>query len=97
MHDSVRVRGRQSGGELLGVADALADRERTAAQKLAQRRSFEQLGNDVRLAVVHADVVHVEDVRVLQGCGGTRLERETAELLVAVRSGSQQLDGDLAA
>ena len=43
-----------------------------AAQSVAQRLAFEQLRHDVRRAVVAADVVDREDVRVIQRRGGAR-------------------------
>ena len=72
MDDALLVRGGQAVRDLHGVVERLAHRQGAAAQALAQRLAFEQLRDDVGRAVVHADVVHREDVRVIQRRGGSR-------------------------
>ena len=97
MHHSIGVGGGEARGQLARMAQGLVGRQRAVGEAIAQRPALEQLGDDVRLTSVDTDVVHVEDVGLLQRCGGARLDLESAKLLVAVRARRQHLDGDLPA
>ena len=63
VHDAAAVRRRQAAGDLLGVGQRLAQRQRAVGQRRSQRLAVEQLGDDVGLAVGGADVVDGDDVR----------------------------------
>ncbi len=64
--DALLVRGAEAAGDLERVVDGLARRDRAAGELLAQGRSLEQLRDDVRRAVVRADVVDRHDVRMVE-------------------------------
>ena len=67
--DALVVRGGEAAGDLDGVVDGLARRQRRGADARAQRLAFEQLRDDVGRAVVAADVVDGEDVRMIERAG----------------------------
>jgi hypothetical protein len=74
-------------GERAGDLRADVERGRhvdaARGRRLAQRRPLDVLGGDEAAAVLLADLVDGEDVRVVQGRGGARLLLEAAdELLV---------------
>jgi hypothetical protein len=64
--DAVLVRRRQAEGDLLRAFGSRFRLERAGLQALAQRPAFEQLRDQVRQAVVRADVVYGEDVGMVQ-------------------------------
>jgi len=98
MNDAFLVCGRKAMRDLNGVLDRLAYRERTTVQSLAQRFALEQLGDDVGGAAVLTDVMHREDVRVIQRRGGSRFLLKTRQSLRLCRqAGGQDLDGDVPA
>ena len=72
MDDALLVSGGQAVCDLNGVVERGAHRDGSAAQSVAQRLALEQLRHDVGRAVVHADVVHREDVRMIQRRSGSR-------------------------
>jgi hypothetical protein len=64
----------------------------------SQRLAFEQLGDDVGGAVVHAHVEDGQDIRVVQGGDGTGLPLEPLQALGAAgHLPGQDLDCDVAA
>ena len=81
MDDALVVRGREAVGDLHGVVDGLAHRQRARAEPIAQRLALEQLRDDVRRAVLLADVVDGEDVRMIERGGRLRLLLEAAEAI----------------
>ena len=96
--DALLVRGGQAPGDLAGVVDGLPMRQRRGADARAQRIALEQLGDDVGRAVVGADVVHAEDVGVIERADRARLLLEAAEAIrVRGKRGGQHLDRHLAA
>ena len=78
MDDPLLVSRRETVGRLGGVLDGPRGRQRAGADRLAQRVSLEQLGDDVGSPVVGADVEDDQDVGVVQGAGGAGLELEPA-------------------
>src|SRR5438105_1606959 len=72
MHDTFVVRGGEPTGDLERIINSFAERQRARAQPFAQRFAFQQFADDVRRAVLRADVVHGEDVGMVEGGGGTR-------------------------
>ncbi len=57
MDDASLVRGCQTGGDLLGVIDGLANKQRAVIQLCARYFAFKQLGDDIGRALVIADVI----------------------------------------
>ena len=97
MDDALLVSGGQSVCDLHGVVERCAYRDGTTAHSLAQRLAFEQLRHDVGHAVVHADVVHREDVRVIQRRSGSRFLLEALKPAGIGRGiGGKNLDRDVA-
>jgi hypothetical protein len=71
--------------------------ERSGLQAGAQRLAVEQLTDEVWHAVVHADIVEGDDVRVIDGRGGARLALEARPPGgVGANGVGQDLDGDVA-
>ena len=73
MDDALLVRRRQPARYLNCVLENLADGQRSAADTLAERLPVEEFGNDVRRALMRADVVDREDVGMIERRGGARL------------------------
>ncbi len=95
--DAVLVRGGEAAGDLLGVLDGLAERQRAGGEHLAERAALEELGDEVGGAVVGADVEEGEDVGVVEGAGEAGLLLEAAEAVgVLAVLGGEDLDGDVA-
>ena len=79
------------------IVERLARRQRARCQRVAQRLAVEQLRHDVRRAVVHADVVHREDVRMVQRRGGSRFLLEALQPVgIGARRSRENLDRDVA-
>ncbi len=79
MDDAAVVRGRQAAGDLHRVLDGLPDGQRAGAKAVAERLAFEQLRDNERRAVLGADVMDREDVRVVERRGGLGFLRESPE------------------
>jgi hypothetical protein len=97
MHDAPGVRRGETPGDLLRPVHGLRLRDRPAVELPAQRLALEQLGDRVRDAVLRAEVVDREDVRVRQR--GDRLSlaleaRERVRIRRQVRR--KDLDRDVA-
>jgi len=97
MHDATRVRGVEAVGDLHCQLEEIVEGDRAPADDAVQRLAVEQLGDDVRLRVVRADVVDRGDVRMFERRGRARLLREPAQALDAVRDPRRQnFDRDVA-
>ena len=95
--DAVPVRSGETRRDLRGELERVGDGERPR-ETLAQRFAFEELGDEVRRAVVGADVEDREKVRMIQRAGGAGFLLEAAEAcLVAVHRGGQDFNRDVAA
>ena len=81
MDDAPVVRGREAICDLHGVFDSLSSGQRTCAEPIAERFAFQQFRDYERRAVLLADVVNRQDVRVIERGGRLRLLRETAEAI----------------
>ena len=68
VHDPLVVRRGERQRNLAAVVDGFLNREVLGVQLVAQRHAFEKLGDEVRRAVVHADVVDRQHARVIE-CG----------------------------
>ena len=90
MDDALVVRGGKPAGELHRVRESLADKKPRACRvrnrplvagrkPVAQRLALEQLRDDVRRAVVLADVVDIQNVRMVQRGRRARLLLEAGQ------------------
>jgi hypothetical protein len=96
--DACVVRGNETARDLNRILDRLPRREGSPAQSTAKRLAPQQLGHDVRPAIVSADVVDGENVWMIERRSGTRFPFEAA-LAIAIEAecGWQDFDGDLSA
>ena len=70
--------------------------DRTIELALAQGLPFEQLGDDVRHAVVHANVINGHNIGMTQGGGRAGLLLETTQaVLIMCKGGVEDLEGDV--
>ena len=91
--DATLVRGSQALSDCDAAVDRLARGNRAVLERLAQRHPFEQLGDDERRAVVLTEVVHGEDVRVIERGGGAGFLFEAREpFRIAGKCRRQHLD-----
>jgi hypothetical protein len=79
MDDSGIVSGGQSAGQFHAVVQHLAQPHRAFTQAVAQGLALQQLGHNVRRAVVLADVKDRNNVGMIQGGGGSGFLLKTAE------------------
>ena len=73
MDHALVVRSGQALRDLHRVGEDLAERKAIPRHPLTQGRSTQQLGDDVRPALVVSDVVDGDDVRMIESGGGARL------------------------
>ena len=92
---AVLVRCRQTFRQVDGVTERRFQRQRLAVEALAQRRAVQQLRDDVRARSARPDVVHSENVRVVERTCRSRFLREPTQLLFGVRTAREELDRDL--
>ena len=85
MDEALVVRRRQAARDLHADVDRLAHGQRAARQALAQRLAVEQFRDGVGQAVVRADVVDREDVRVRERGDGLRFALEAREPIGVAR------------
>ena len=82
MHDTARVRSVERAGDIDGVVQRLCERERPAFDTRSKRLPFEILEYQVTDALVMADIVNREDVRMVQ-CGNGSPSRSNRALNAA--------------
>ena len=87
VHDAFVVRRRQPGHDLQRDVERLLHRQGTGVEARAKRLPLEQFRDDVGDVTLHADVVHRQDVRMIERADRARLPFEALELFA----------GDLAA
>ena len=63
MHDAARMGSGKSTGDLHGIVGRSPRHEIAGPKQVAQRRALEQLADEIRRALVRADVVQREHVR----------------------------------
>ena len=78
VHDAGAVRHVERRRDLSRDVDGVDDRERPAAKTLSQRLALDQLRDDERPAIVRADVVDRDDVRMIESRGGAWPRSRTA-------------------
>jgi hypothetical protein len=90
--------GGKTPGDLDPEIDRPADGQAPLPDLLAQRLPLEQLGDEVRLALVPANVVQDKDVRVAEHRGGSGLLLEPAQSIgIGSKLRRQDLDGNVSA
>lgn len=95
VRDPLRMRGRQSRGDLDAVLQRLARGQRAGAELVAQRPSLEPLHHRVGHSPIGADVVDRHDVGMGQGRHGPGLPFEARERFGTIgRMARKDLDGD---
>jgi len=88
------VRLAQAMRDLHGEVDYLGHRRRRAREAIAQRLALEELRHDVGRAVVRADVVDGQNVRMIERAGGQSFLLEaTQQSWLLERIGSSDCDG----
>ena len=97
MHEALVVCGGQAARELHAVLDRLAQGQQAAPQAFAQRFAVEELGDRVGQAILHADIVDGEDVRMRERRHRLGLALESRHSVgVAGQRRRQDLDGHVA-
>ena len=76
MNDSTVMSRRETARDLDRVPHRLVRRQHPIADDGAERVALEELRHDERVPVMHAEVIHGDDVRVVQGRGGACFELE---------------------
>ena len=95
MDDAAFVRRAEAGDDLLRVLDGLALRNRAVVQTPAQLLAFEQLRDDKRRAVVRADVINGQNVRMIErGCRPRLLLETLHPLRIGREIGRENLERD---
>jgi hypothetical protein len=94
--DAEVVGAAERGAHLLEDVDAARERHRTARELGAERRPDEVLHDEIELALFRlADVVDVDDVRVVDAVRGARLaEHPRTEVRLAAQIRANELEGD---
>src|SRR5262249_15785108 len=97
MHDAFGMGGGQPVGNLLSVVNNNAHRQRAFVQLFAQYFAFQQFGHNEWVALVIADVVHRQNVWVIERRGSESLLLEAEQSVGVLRKrGGQDFDGDFA-
>ena len=95
MHDRRGMRGRKRRRGLDRDVEDLAKRQRAAREPLAQRLALDELRDEEPRAVVIADLVDGEDVRMIERRSGARFVQEAAHpLRIAGELRPQHLERD---
>src|ERR1035437_965740 len=96
--DPFPMRRRKTFCHLQSDVERLAERKRSASNKLAQRLAFQKLHDDEGDSALLPDVMQGEDVWMREGGDGTGLALEAGKRLRIGRDGlGEDLDRDLAA
>ena len=96
MDDMFFVRGHQALYDLQGIICDLANGKSTIEEPLTQGLAFQQLGDDIRGASVHADVINRDYVGMVKSSGSAGFLLKAAEpILVIGSSWANYLQGDV--
>ena len=97
VRDSLLVRRREPSRDLNGIRDRFAHGHGPGRSRSRNRLPFEQFGHDERRIALRADVVHRQDVGMVQRCGRVCFLLESAEAIgIGRERGGQHLDRDVA-
>jgi hypothetical protein len=79
------------------VVESEANRQSPFGEPLAEGLAFEEFANDVGRPLVEANVIHGDDVGMIQRGGGAGLQFKAAEMIgVGAGSWPDQLQSDVA-
>ena len=93
MDDALFVCRRQAETNLHPVVNRLTNRDGTALQQLTQRVALQQLGDEVGCAFEGTQLIHGEDVGMIQrGCGLRLLLKASQPVGIPRNKGWQDLD-----
>ena len=96
MHDVPRVGSGEGVGDRGGHPERLAPRQCASGESLPKRFALQELGHQVDLDTLTADVVDGEDPRVRQRGDGARLAGHAGDgIRLAAQVRGQHLDGDV--
>ena len=96
MDDALGVRGAERFGDFLGDADDFVGRQAAVEDAVAQGFAFEQLHDEIGIAVLLADVEDGADVGMVEGGGGACFAEETLAHAGHGVVALQQFNGDFA-
>ena len=97
VHDAVRVSGRKTFRHLTRVLDGAARRQSRVAETGPERFPGEEFGDQVRPAVVAADIVHCQHVGMIESAGRAGFVLEPAHARIVCREVlGNHLDRDVA-
>ena len=97
MDDAGGVRGGQAIGDLRGNVEELAGRDGLAGEQRAERLALNEFADNVLLAGLNANVVHGDDVGVVErGNGAGFTLKAGAQLGAGCALLAENLDGDIA-
>jgi hypothetical protein len=97
MDDPASVSGGETTGDVYRDGNRLVDRQTSVRETCPKRVALEALRDQERRTAVLADVVHREDVRVVEGPCQSCFVRKTADApRIAREEREEHLDGDLA-
>ena len=88
MHQARCVRGDQASGDVGPNLPRHGGRQRIPIEPGPQRLTFEQLDDDVRVALEEADVVHLHDIGMIDRCGDARFTKKALDMQLVGRSRS---------
>jgi hypothetical protein len=96
MHDAEVVGAREGGAHLLENVDAARERHRAARELGRERRADQVFHDEIQLAVLgFADVVDVDDVRVIDAVGRARFAKHPrSKVRLATQVGANEFEGD---
>jgi hypothetical protein len=97
VNDLARMRGLEAGNDLVRNIECLVEAKGPCGDALSQRRTFDELHDDDRLAFDLLEAMDRRDVGMIQRCEDLRLASEARQAVGIVREVlGQHLDGDVA-
>lgn len=98
MHDPAIMGGGQAVRDLRATLDGFALRHRATFQHRPQAFAFEQFGDEIRRAILLADVIDAENVGMIERGDGTRFLLEAAQAVgITGERRGENLERDVAA
>ena len=96
VRDALFVRRREAGGDLPAEVDRLGRGQRPGREPRRERLAFQELGDEVRRAVVRAEIEDREDVRMIERARRVRLAHEALQPVgVSGEGRGQHFDRDV--
>ena len=92
MPDALRMGGAKRVGNLHPIVGGFEESQRSAVEARPERLPFQQLGHNVGNAGFDTDVVHDDDIGMIQAAGGARLTAEPREIVSTGRRVAEDLE-----